>query len=115
MEGREGIFHLRGEKWSIAPAFVLIGLLAQFLPWVLVPRGTYIYHYFASIPFLILATVLAFHWPLRRWPKWGKLALGVYLALSAVCFIGFYPYASGVLTPTWWLDFMKQFLRLYYG
>lgn len=100
--------------WSIAPAFVLIGLLAQFLPWVLVPRGTYIYHYFASIPFLILGTILVFQW-LMKWNKEeGKALLVVYLLVCLVFFIGYFPYASGVLTPTWWLDFMKQFLRIYY-
>ena len=33
---------------------VLIGFASQFLPWVLVPRSTFIYHYFASVPFIIL-------------------------------------------------------------
>lgn len=29
-------------------------------------------------------------------------------------FVAYFPYASGALTPTWWLDFMEQFLRIYY-
>ena len=99
----------------MVPAFVLIGLLAQFLPWVLVPRGTYIYHYFASIPFLILSTVLMLHWLCDRWPKAGRCILISYLLVCLVFFIGFYPYASGVLAPNWWLDFMSRFLRLYHS
>lgn len=40
--------------------WVVIGFAANFLPWVLVPRVTFVYHYFASVPFIILATVLFF-------------------------------------------------------
>lgn len=107
--------HLQGKSWSVAPAFVLIGLLAQFLPWVLVPRGTYIYHYFASVPFLILGTMLMLHWFSRRWPKLGRSVLITYLLLCLICFVAFYPYASGVLTPVEWLDFMTQFLHVYHA
>ena len=44
----------------------LIGFAAQFLPWVLVPRSTFIYHYFASVPFIIICTVLALNEIRRR-------------------------------------------------
>ena len=114
VEGQSMALQPFASSWSQAPAFVLIGMLAQFLPWVLVPRGTYIYHYFASVPFLILATVLVLHWLMKWRPTLGKAVLIAYLLVALVFFIGYFPYASGVLTPTWWLDFMKQFLRIYY-
>ena len=44
---------------DMRPAILLIGLAAQYVPWTLVPRGTYIYHYFPSIPFIILCIALA--------------------------------------------------------
>ena len=109
-----GQYHWQSASFDVAPAFVLLGLLAQFLPWVLVPRGTYIYHYFASVPFLCLGTMLLLHWLSIRYPRAGKCVTCVYLALCLVCFIAFYPYASGVLVPEGWLDFMSNFLRLYY-
>ncbi|MBR6029018.1 MAG: phospholipid carrier-dependent glycosyltransferase [Clostridia bacterium] len=115
LSGSDCTVHLYSRSASIAPAFVIIGLLAQFLPWVLVPRGTYIYHYFASIPFLILSITLTFYWISLRWPGAGRLALIVYLILCLGCFILFYPYASGVLTPVDWLDFVKQFLHVYHA
>ena len=99
----------------MGPAFVLIGLLAQFLPWVLVPRGTYIYHYFASIPFLILGITLMLHWFSLRFPKSGRIVIAVYLALTLCSFLLFYPYASGISAPYWWLDLGKRFLTLYYS
>ncbi len=107
--GQEGTFQLRSDTWDIAPAFVLVGLLAQFLPWVLVPRGTYIYHYFASIPFLILGTVLLLDRITRNAPRKRRLIWLVYLALCLVWFILLFPYASGMLTPEWWLNFIRDY------
>ena len=105
----EGTFHVLRDDWDIAPAFILIGLLAQFLPWVLVPRGTYIYHYFASIPFLILGiTLMLHHFTLRR-PRAGKIICIVYLVLCLVWFILLFPYASGVMTPSWWMDAVRDY------
>lgn len=115
LDGSDSTLHFGSEHWSIAPAFILIGLMAQFLPWVLVPRGTYIYHYFASVPFLILGTMMMFHWLSKRWPKTGRILLMTYLVICLIFFIAYYPYASGVLTPDWWLDFMKKFLRIYHS
>lgn len=114
LQGSDQGMHLTSSSWSVAPAFVLIGLLAQFLPWVLVPRGTYIYHYFASVPFLILGVSLLLYW-IESWhPTVGKAVLAAYLVVCLVFFIAYFPYASGVLTPTRWLDFMRKFLRIYY-
>lgn len=107
--GKEGTFQLYADTWDVAPAFILIGLLAQFLPWVLVPRGTYIYHYFASVPFLILGTVLLLKRLNERWPKAGRIVLCAYLAVSLLLFILLFPYASGVMTPTWWMDMISDY------
>ena len=114
VQGQEGALHWQSME-SRSYAFVLIGLLAQLLPWILVPRGTYIYHYFASVPFLVLGATLTMGWIQQgRWPRLGQAISVAYLVFALVCFIGFYPYASGVTVPTWWLDFMKQFLLIYY-
>ncbi len=109
LPGKDGTFRLYRDDWDVAPAFILIGLLAQFLPWVLVPRGTYIYHYFASIPFLILGTTLMFHYITRRWPRMGRRLLICYLVLCLVWFILLFPYASGVMTSEKWLTFIRDY------
>lgn len=115
LDGSDSIVHMGVQSWNIAPAFVLIGLLAQFLPWVLVPRGTYIYHYFASVPFLILGTVLMFHWLTQRMPRLGRGVLAAYLLIAALFFVAYYPYASGMPVSVNWLDFMSKFLKLYHS
>ena len=94
--------------------FLFVGFAAQFLPWVLVPRGTYIYHYFASIPFIILALVLAIHdWKGISRPVLFGVVSGISL-LALISFIIFLPYACGLVAPVGWLDLGKGILRIWY-
>jgi dolichyl-phosphate-mannose--protein O-mannosyl transferase len=95
--------------------FLFIGLLAQYLPWVLVPRGTYIYHYFASLPFLMLALSICFDRNKERNEQRKAFLIGiVFIILSAVAFIVFFPYASGISAPASWLDIGRKILRIWY-
>jgi predicted membrane-bound dolichyl-phosphate-mannose-protein mannosyltransferase/Gpi18-like mannosyltransferase len=108
----KGGLRLRQGDGNLTLALLVLGFLTQYLPWVLVPRSMYIYHYFASVPFIILATTVVFD--LIPWPKAKKRAMIVYVALAAGFFALFYPYASGLLTPTSWLDWLKWFPKIYY-
>ena len=109
-----------GER-DVRPALILISFAAQFFPWVLVPRGTYIYHYFPSVPFVILAISMVAEY-LSEYPLARALAKGTdgrradhitlyvligYLALVGALFIAFYPYASGLMVRTEWLRAMN--------
>ncbi len=81
---------------GMAVLVVSIGFLAQYLPWVLVPRGTFIYHYFASVPFIILATALCIHWigKASRWIHYslmGVLLLAVEALLLAKMNVPLWP------------------------
>ena len=106
---------LHPKKPDIAFGVILISFAAQFLPWVIVPRSTYIYHYFASVPFIILATALVLKSLAEKFPKTEKAIRLSLITFAALCFIGFYPYYSGMTTPRWWLDAMKWFHNwLYY-
>ncbi|MDO5327177.1 MAG: glycosyltransferase family 39 protein, partial [Clostridia bacterium] len=55
---RDASLSLYAQKSDPRIAIVLLCYFVQLLPWILVPRGTYIYHYFPCVPFLILAIVL---------------------------------------------------------
>ena len=46
----------RDDEYDRALPIIAVGFLSAYLPWVLVSRLTFIYHYFASVPFIILAT-----------------------------------------------------------
>ena len=114
------IFRFRGglrfqqERGSMVLPIMVIGFLAQYLPWVLVPRSMYFYHYFASVPFIILATVWAASYLPESKPRLTKGVLGIYVLLAAVFFILFYPYASGMPVSIKWLEAMNWFGKLYY-
>ena len=114
-------------------AVLLIAYFVQLLPWVLVPRGTYIYHYFPCVPFLALsillcldtladrdAAALAVHLEAAnnanavgtaKWERMAVILLCAVLLLALALFIAFFPFASGRLTSQSWLDAMRWFDR----
>ena len=99
--------------WDDDPryAVLLICFMAQYLPWVLVPRGTYIYHYFPSVPFIILCTEMCIEKLSERHEKAARLLLYGLILAAAALFIAFFPYASGVTVSTKWLEAMRWFPR----
>lgn len=88
---------------------VVVGFASQFLPWVLVPRSTFIYHYFASVPFIILASVLMLSWIRRKDARAFKAASTVLLSLALVLFIAFYPLESGMPVARWYANYLRWF------
>ena len=94
--------------------FILVGFLAQYLPWMLVPRGTYIYHYFASVPFLILAICMVFHQIKLHSSGAGRISMAVFLIASLAAMVLFFPYATGIMAPVSWLDAGRMILNIWY-
>ncbi|MDD6320689.1 MAG: phospholipid carrier-dependent glycosyltransferase [Oscillospiraceae bacterium] len=81
-------------------AGVLILYAAQLLPWMMVTRCTFLYHYFPSSMFALAAIVLV----LSRIPdeKRAKRLSLVLVAAAFVLFVWFYPALSGLPVPTAW-------------
>lgn len=76
-------------------AFILIGYLAQLLPWVFITRITFEYHYFACTVFLVMALAYVIEL-MRQWnPRWRIYAVGIAVLCVAV-FAMFYPALTGV-------------------
>ena len=88
---------------------VLIGFASQFLPWVLVPRSTFIYHYFASVPFIILCTVLCLDWMKKHDRQTARWTSVLIVAAALILFIAFYPLESGVTVPRAYARFLRWF------
>lgn len=91
-------------------AFILVGYLAQLLPWVSISRLTFEYHYFPSAVFLLLA--LCYIWNELReqnLPRW-KRGMYVFTALSVALFALFYPVLSGARVPGWYCDYFLRWL-----
>lgn len=78
---------------------LLVALCANYLPWVLVTRCTFAYHYFATVPTIILLSVylvqdMEERNPKRRWIKWA------WLASALILFAVYYPILSGLPCST---------------
>jgi len=88
---------------------VIVGFLSQYLPWVIVPRSTFIYHYFASVPFIILATGLM----LGKMEKKSRIAFwivaGVLMAAALFLFVMFYPLESGLPMSSDYAEHLRWF------
>lgn len=90
--------------------FIIIGYLAQLLPWVLISRVVFIYHYFPSTIFLVLATCYAFRCMYKKGKGYYELAILGYTAVSLVLFAAFYPVLTGVATPQWYTTHFLQWI-----
>ncbi len=76
--------------------FVLfVGVCANYLPWVLVTRCTFIYHYFATVPFILLLTIYLVKDLEERKPHLGYVKWA-WLTVAVVLFAVFYPALSGI-------------------
>lgn len=90
-------------------SWLCISYLAQYLPWCLVSRLTFIYHYFPSVPFVVLMIMYAaYKLKNRMSQKHFYLALGLYSVGTVGLFLLFYPVLSGQTVS---LDFVSQYLR----
>lgn len=104
-----GVMSAREDEYDRAMPLIAAGFLSAYLPWVLVSRLTFIYHYFASVPFIILATAQCLRYAERRRPRLTRAAAIVLCVLSVALFIAFYPLASGVEVPVEWFDAVNWF------
>lgn len=99
----------RGGVLSNAAPFLLIGYLAQYLPWFFVTRVTFIYHYFPSVVFVVLMIVFCLAQLQRRCRKEVFTALLLLYGIAAFSlFLLFYPVLSGQPVEA---DFVNRFLR----
>ena len=115
LEGTDYLWHIRTGSSDFRYSFILIGFLAQYLPWVLVPRGTYIYHYFASIPFLMTAIAVSFDQDNPKYRLYFRIFAAVFAIAAAVLFIILFPYACGLNVCKDWLNIGSKLLRIWYN
>jgi Gpi18-like mannosyltransferase/predicted membrane-bound dolichyl-phosphate-mannose-protein mannosyltransferase len=78
--------------------FLFIAMCANYVPWMLVARLTFIYHFFAMLPFLIFCIVYVIRHLKEKYPSgfMNKIIYGYYAAVFLL-FLVFYPILSGVI------------------
>ncbi len=100
--------------------FICIAYLAQYLPWIFVDRCTFIYHYFPSVPFVVLMIMYAAFTvkdmgllPEKKY----YMALGAYAVAAIALFALFYPVLSGQTVSIKYVDvflrWMKSWVLIY--
>jgi dolichyl-phosphate-mannose--protein O-mannosyl transferase len=87
------------QKSNRVALFLLIGYLAELMPWVLVVRTTYIYHYFPCVPFTTLMlgyTIKTIYEDVKEHNRKKVIVSAfVYAGVAVVLFAMFYPVLSG--------------------
>ena len=102
----------------------LVAFAFQYLPWFRVSRCIFIYHFFTSVPFLILCIVYVLNFLREEFPQvverdFGSKYAGEitflaskvftysYLVITLALFILLYPAISGMELPTSYLDLVR--------
>ncbi len=112
---------------------VLCGFLSVYLPWMLVPRITFIYHYFTAVPFLVIALMGVFSRFSQTVPgsrqlippghngtggrvsiSVSQLFLGIFVAANLVLFCVYFPVISGAPTDRSYTDALELFPTWYF-
>ena len=97
---------LEDEDGGWSRRVIVLALVSQYVPWMLVSRCTFIYHYFACVPFLVLTLAWMMNYWTKGHPKRMKWVYA-YLAVAAALFIWFYPALSGLTVPEGWIASLR--------
>lgn len=92
------VIRLKRGKLGRRTFFLGVAAASQFVPWVVISRETFIYHYFETIPFLILLTAVLAKYLIER-TRHGKAVVFSFMALCLLLFVLFYPVTTGVVIP----------------
>ncbi|MBR5151945.1 MAG: glycosyltransferase family 39 protein [Clostridia bacterium] len=95
------------KKKDFRVLFLFIGLMAQYLPWILISRTAFQYHFFASMLFLILFIMYAIQDLEQRFPRF-KYVTVAFTVICIALFVMFYPVISGVPASR---EYVDTFLR----
>jgi predicted membrane-bound dolichyl-phosphate-mannose-protein mannosyltransferase len=96
---------------------IVVAFAFQYVPWFLVSRCVFIYHFFTSVPFLILCIVYVLYYLCEHLPEDVGKAYGskmaaiyaykastsfvyIYLLINVLLFILFYPAISGMVVDS---------------
>ena len=89
--------------------FLIVGYLAQLVPWLGVKRIVFEYHYFPCLPFLVLTLCYVFDALRGLDRKWVRRML-CFAGAGVVLFALFYPALTGVETPNNYFRYLLKWL-----
>ena len=101
-------FILSVQKRDKKMAVVFIGMIFQYVPWMLVKRLTFIYHFFSIVPFVMICIVYVIQHLMESNQKYKYVVYG-YLAVVAILFLWFYPALSGLEVSAEYIKHLRWF------
>jgi len=101
-------------KWVNLPAvYIIVVFFFSWLPYVIISRATYIYHFYLSVPLLCLATTYFIN---KYWnTRLGKAAAIAVFASVVILFIVFYPVISGMPVSESYVNKLKWLPGWYFA
>lgn len=88
-------------------AVIIIGYLTQLIPWIIISRITFEYHYFPCTVFLVLAIAFVLD---GLWQTGEKWVVYGFTGVSLGLFLLFYPVLTGVWANTRWCRHVLKWL-----
>ena len=106
LSGISAVFYCIYDAWNSKDSksmFLIVMYLSPILPWILIPRSSFIYHYFPSLP----ALVLMLGYIGDKWKYRGFLLVTSIAVLAIGVFVVFYPILSGLPVPAEYVEFLE--------
>jgi dolichyl-phosphate-mannose--protein O-mannosyl transferase len=87
--------------------FILVGVMAMYVPYLFIGRIMYIYHFYYALPIFMLSICYMFNDLIRlkaiKNPKYIYLMFG-YMAIIVILFVLYYPVLSGIVIENSYVD-----------
>ncbi len=100
------VWCVKNKKMPLCAFVIFAGYFSQILPWMLVSRVTFTYHYFPMLAFLALG--IGFYWKHAVADKGKSIGGAAAACVAAVVLFGmFYPVLTGIPAPTAYVNFLK--------
>jgi dolichyl-phosphate-mannose--protein O-mannosyl transferase len=113
LSGKKLRNRVNSKQWDLPAVFIIVIFFFSWLPYILISRATYIYHFYLSVPLLCLAITYFInkYWNTRA----GKVAAILIFASAVIMFIVFYPVISGMPVSTSYIHNLKWFRSWFFA
>ena len=85
--------------------FILVFILTTFIPYIFIGRVMFMYHFFITLPFIMMAIVAFIKWLTEKFKTNG--IYWIYIAFVIVLFFVFYPVISGMNVSEDYIDSLR--------
>jgi dolichyl-phosphate-mannose-protein mannosyltransferase len=105
---------ISSKPWDLPAVLIIVVFFFSWLPYILISRATYIYHFYLCVPLLCLAVTYFInqYWNTRL----GKVAAIAIFAVTVALFVLFYPVISGAPVSTNYIaNYLKWFPSWYFA